>query len=138
MPSPIHALVRGYLIDPKAKTITRVSFPEDGEHLPHMYRLIECNYVEVVRLPGDNDCWCDEEGTFKPDDQLHYFAIHLGGGHWHTVVGRGLILGCDGPETVSATIDEAVLLGSVRFYNPRAGSEQAARASASRPERIEG
>jgi len=143
----INATIKGYLIDPKAKTITRVSLPDNKRHrhLDSMYRLIECGTVDVVRMPNNTDCWIDDEGLFKPDEEQHFFALNIGDGEpgmggstcWRAYVGKGLVLGCDDSETISATIDEAELLRRVRFYNARAETVEEARASVTSPQRIE-
>jgi len=138
--STIHAVIKGYLIDPQAKTITQVSFPAVGSNLDHMYRLIGCGTVDVARMAGDTDCWIDDEGLFKPDDEQHFFLLDLGdeSGHdWRSYVGKGLVLGCAECETVSARIDGAELCKRVRFYDPRGESLEAIRATLVRPQRIE-
>ena len=118
---PIHALVRGYLIDPQTKTIKRVSF-DDRSHLTNMYRLMDCDCVDVVRLPDNTDCWIDDEGLFKQTQ--HFFALDIGFAgrpDGRIYVGKALILGCAGSETVSATIREPELLRRVVFLEDNTG-----------------
>jgi hypothetical protein len=133
-------MIHGYLINPKDKTIHRVSIPDtDENHLASMYALLDCGCVDVVRLADNVDCWVDDEGLLKPEQ--HYFAINSGDEvqpFWQSLCGKALIFSALGGATVSATIRAATLLRRVRFFDPTAGSLDAVRASVTAPAGIEG
>jgi len=54
-------------------------FPVDGKEfqLEEMYRLIDCEIVELVQLGNGVDLWCDEEGLMKSNWMMNVKATEL-------------------------------------------------------------
>jgi hypothetical protein len=134
-------MIRGYLIRPSDRTVHTVELPDTDNQLDSFYTLMECGTVDVVRLSDAHDCWVDDEGLMKPDNQRHYFAIwqeHGTGdqadGHAAQLCGNALVLSHDGDgSSTSATLDSAALLKMVAFFDPRFAS-----LDITRPDKIAG
>lgn len=116
-------VITGWLIKPEEKSIERVELKADkeGSVLNEMYRLLQCDYVEVGRhglayLPSqpDDDIWFDEEGLFR--NYEYGFEIPM----WVPIFGRGLILNYNGlGDSVSSTLtnrDIEVLFETIKFF----------------------
>lgn len=53
--------VTGYLLDPLTARISQVYVPRK-DSLQALYRLIDCQMVEVYQIDEQHDLWLDEEG----------------------------------------------------------------------------
>lgn len=94
-------LAKGYLIDPKAKTITHVR--HDTKDYRQIYDLIDCkpSPFTIVHLDDENMIFIDDEGLLK--NPRYFFNI---AGYPQPLAGKGLVLGSNPEgETVSATIE---------------------------------
>jgi len=81
--------MQGYLIDPKARTITEVNY--DGS-LQSIYKLLDCRTIEAAPINDHTECsvFVDEEGLFTEERPL--YAFQFMGGH-QPMVGRALVIG---------------------------------------------
>lgn len=126
-------VITGWLIKPDEKSIERVELKADkeGSILNEMYRLLQCDYVEVGRhglayLPSqpDDDIWFDEEGLFR--DYEYGFEIP----NWVPILGRGLILGYNHlGDCISSTLtnlDVEELFRTIRFHTVNQETENEA------------
>jgi hypothetical protein len=87
--------------------------PEDGDNLRGMYDAIGCRGIELVRI-GSVDMWINDEGKLEErafNEAATMFA-HLAGriADDDFIVGRALLTGFDGPETVALTTAQLVKL----------------------------
>jgi hypothetical protein len=84
--------IRGILIDPYTKTLsyTDIELNDHGGCLKGLYKAINCDLVELVRLSKDLDLWVDEEGLLKIDEDTKYFHTE---GMSNPIAGRGVLLG---------------------------------------------
>jgi hypothetical protein len=103
--------IRGILIDPQAKQLSYVDVElnERGSCLKGLYKAINCDLVELVRLSDSLDLWVDEERLLKIEDDTRFFYVD---GLSSPIAGRGVILGSmatkHGIESVAcpSTIDD--------------------------------
>lgn len=101
----MHAL----LIDPANFTITTIELPDTGDKLPAIYKHLQCDTFDAVRLPNGDAIYVDDEGLLKP--LQHFFAVR---GKPEPFAGRGLVVGTDAlgrsvtPETTLAELTENV------------------------------
>jgi hypothetical protein len=80
--------LKAFLIDPKERTITEVSY--DG-NLEHMYELLSCRSVDAVQINSDRDTiYIDDEGMFVEDQSFFYCKSFQ-----NPLAGRGLVVGTD-------------------------------------------
>ena len=101
-------MIKGILIDPKAKTITEVE-STTGFELHEIYALLGCSCITSYGIGYDN-ALCDDEGLLKGDEHMQsagcYTLKCAGQSHF---VGRTLVvgIGMEG-ETISpaSTIEE--------------------------------
>lgn len=76
------------LINPHNKTITDKeveNFDFEG-----LYKVLDCDIIEQVRVDYKTALLCDEEGLFKPTDKQAFFRI---GQHPHRITGKAVIVG---------------------------------------------
>lgn len=101
--------MRGLIIDPKAKTISPVD--TDGS-LDDMYRLMNCDDINSVRVTRDDMLWVDGEGFLKPDLPVFRLA-----GYGHPLAGKGLVLGIDaaGESCSVSPVAEGLLRAKVQW-----------------------
>jgi hypothetical protein len=126
--------ITGYLIRPLTKTVHEIVLPDGNSHLASMYAALDCSCVDVVRLLPTEDCWIDDEGLFREgDEDFAKFAIMQPGVGWRELCGNALILGREGPETVSSKLTAESLLANVAFFDCRAEGDEAIRANITRP-----
>lgn len=105
----------GWLIDPKAGCISRISIPHEGDNLlPYLYKAMGCDLVELVRAPI-GDVWVDEEGLFK--QERHQFGVKVAPGQYTPLVGRAVILDSDEEgETTSCTAEIGTVLDAILVW----------------------
>lgn len=115
--------IKGILIDPETQTVAEVEIhaDENGSQLDSMYETLKCRYVETSSggldwLPGGcpDDVWFDEEAMLGEPE--YFFQIP----GWHSLAGRGLILGHDDEcNSVSHTLSEVQieeLRNHIRYF----------------------
>lgn len=81
--------MRAIKIDPRTRTVEAVETPAG---LDDLYRLIECDIVEAVKLGKGQMLWVDEEGLMRKEIKP-FFAFR--GYEDKPLCGVGLILGAD-------------------------------------------
>jgi len=102
-------MVKGILIDPKAKTITEVE-SATGFDLHEIYALLGCSCITSFGILGDDVALCDDEGLLKGDEHMQLAGCYrIKGSTQSHLVGRTLVVGTgmEG-ETISpaSTIEE--------------------------------
>lgn len=108
-------MLRGYLIDPEAKTVSAFAFPASEDQLSNFYALMRCSCVDVVRDARIGDVWIDDEGLFK--NEQHHFAVDTDRG-WRALCGRAIVLDHDGEgNSVSTTTSGSALCAGLLFLN---------------------
>lgn len=107
--------MKGYLIDPFAKTVTEV---ETTGELNDIYRLTDCDIIEAIYLPKGDHIYVDEEGLQADDNGLvrgreqQFFMVGRSG---QIYGGKGLWLGSDGGEETDPKISFAKARDLVNF-----------------------
>lgn len=94
-------MIKGILIDPKAKTITEVE-STTGFELKEIYALLGCSCITSYGIGYDN-ALCDDEGLLKGDEHMEQAGCYTlkGAGQSH-FVGRTLVVGTGNEgETIS-------------------------------------
>ena len=94
-------MIKGILIDPKAKTITEVE-STTGFELQEIYALLGCSCITSYGIGYDN-ALCDDEGLLKGDEHMEQAGCYTlkGAGQSH-FVGRTLVVGTGNEgETIS-------------------------------------
>jgi hypothetical protein len=85
-----------YLIDPFARTVTRVGVRAKGSdiELAHAYELMQCDYIEAINpaSAGRDVIYLDEHGKFKEHNASFICRLWP----YETLLGRALWIGCDG------------------------------------------
>lgn len=100
--------MKGILIDPFARTVTRVDV---AKGIDAIYSLIQARPFDCVRIDERNAIFVDDEGLYRDDQRFFQFR-----GYPQPLAGRGLILGNDREgETVSCTLTLADVKGRVTF-----------------------
>lgn len=97
-------MVKGILIDPKAKTITEVE-STTGFELKEIYALLGCDLITSFGILGNDVALCDDEGLLKGDEHMELVGCYTlkGAGQSH-FVGRTLVVGTGNEgETISPT-----------------------------------
>lgn len=64
----------GLLFDTEIMGAKKIDFDEENS-LNCMYENIECDTVDVVRLPERIDAWVDDEGLLKSGNPVTLFSI---------------------------------------------------------------
>lgn len=82
------------LLDP-ASAYPQPINPENGRSfkLAELYRLLDCQTIEVVRLSKDLILLTDEEGKFRSPAYLNLLATYLWEKHQPAVRGQDCIVG---------------------------------------------
>ena len=94
------ATIKGLLINPAAQTIEEVDVEEgDSSFLHSMYRLLDCDCVDVVRgyfsrepYKSEDDLWVDDEALLKEPPVQWGFTLH---NNCNPILGKALVLGVD-------------------------------------------
>ena len=96
-------MIKGILIDPKAKTITEVE-STTGFELQEIYALLGCSCITSYGIGYDN-ALCDDEGLLKGDEHMEQAGCYtLKGAVQSHFVGRTLVVGTGNEgETISPT-----------------------------------
>ena len=95
--------IKGLLICPSERTITEVDVEEgDSSFLHAMYRLIDCDYVDVVRrylqpFGSEDDLWVDDEALLKEKPVMFGFTLYPQNVA-DPIIGNALVLGVDPNE----------------------------------------
>ena len=89
------------LIKPNGNvSVVKPANPEQGFTLDELYKLVECETVQMVNLLGNKTMWIDEEGKFREVHEVNEMAttmLHKAGGMPDDyIVGNALI--CDEGE----------------------------------------
>lgn len=95
-------MIKGILIDPKAKTITEVE-STTGFELKEIYALLGCDLITSFGIHGYDSALCDDEGLLKGDEHMEQAGCYTlkGAGQSH-FVGRTLVVGTGNEgETIS-------------------------------------
>lgn len=102
--------MRGILIDPTTKTVSAVDV---APGLDAIYKLIDADAFDAVRLPNTDVIYIDDEGLYREDQT--YFAIP---GAMQPFAGKGLVVGStrDGDDADAKLTVEQVR-AMVRFPN---------------------
>ena len=108
--------IKGLLISPSTQTIKEVEVEElRDSFLTSMYRLIECDTVDVVRgyfsrqpYCSEDDLWVDDEGLLKTSVVQWGFTLYEDAS---PIIGNGLVLGVDlkKGDCVSYTLSESAI-----------------------------
>ena len=86
-------MIKGILIDPKAKTITEVE-SATGFDLHEIYALLGCSCITSFGIRGDDVALCDDEGLLKGDEHMQLAGCYtLKGSTQSHLVGRTLVVG---------------------------------------------
>lgn len=108
--------MKAYLIDPYAEAVTEIETDGTFEHL---YPIIECTTIEVVRLDAAGDgIFVDEERMFsftRPDGaEKRFFTL----GSSQPLVGKGVVMGGDSEgESQSPVCTLERVKGAVKFFS---------------------
>lgn len=117
----MNGTIRVLTYDPAKAELTPREFDEKG-FLEACYRFIGCDLVDVVRAETCDgtpvDIWIDDSGLLVRDPQPS-IVNEATGSVW--TVGRVVIAGRDGPETVSVPHEAEVCLRTAPCYRCRAG-----------------
>ena len=114
----ISTWVRGILIDPFKVEVRQVglSRSDDGDFLQALYGNIGCDYVQCLSLGRGIDIWFDEEYSLKQSHSLNSGIILRAGKTCVTILGRSILLGCDGDDVSGTSLDVQHVLNSIRFF----------------------
>ena len=95
-------MVKGILIDPKAKTITEVE-STTGFELKEIYALLGCDLITSFGILGNDVALCDDEGLLKGDEHMELVGCYtLKGASQSHLVGKALVVGTGNEgETIS-------------------------------------
>jgi len=86
---------------------------EINDNIQDIYKQLDCDLFEVVRLDNTNDLYVDEEGLLKVNDNTKFFQID---GYPQPLVGNGLIMGHkSNGDTISTTLDIQDIKEKVKF-----------------------
>lgn len=101
-----------------------------NDNIQDIYKQLECDLFEVVRLDNENDLYVDEEGLLKVNkewswtersksqvvkDNIKFFSIE---GYPQTLVGNGLIMSHGNMgETLSTSLTIDEVRKRVKFHN---------------------
>lgn len=86
-------MIKGILIDPKAKSVTEVQSPT-GFDLHEIYALLGCSCITSFGIRGDDVAFCDDEGLLKGDEHMQNVGCYtLKGATQSHLVGRTLVVG---------------------------------------------
>jgi hypothetical protein len=102
-------LMRGLLIDPKAKTITEVVYTDDYKNI---YEHIGADCFDMLRLNQTTDIYVDDNGLSSGKD-LGLFYVN--GKYPAILAGKGLVLGRKGEHTVATDMDINELRHTIDF-----------------------
>lgn len=92
--------IKGLLICPSKQTITEVEVEENEDsYLSSMYRLIDCDAVDVVRnylhpFGCEDDLWVDDEALLKEAPVMWGFTLYPKDVAF-PIIGNALVLGVD-------------------------------------------
>jgi len=100
--------MRGFLIDPEAKTITEVDHNGDYKQI---YEFIGVDCFTVVQMDDVNCVYVDDEGLLN--NPRYFFTIQ---GYHQPLAGKGLVLGVDEEgETIGTNLELEDLQKIIRF-----------------------
>ena len=101
-----------YLIDPLAKTVTAIE--HDGT-LQHIYRQLNCQLIDAVRLDEGDTVYIDDEGAcYEPMAENGVFNLK---GYPSPLFGRGMVLGSnDEGVSVEPKISLAAMTAMTVFW----------------------
>lgn len=90
--------LKGFLIDPEAKTIKEVTYNGDYKEISKM---LGCDLYTIVTIDDQNHLFVDDEGLLN--DPKYFFRLK---GYPQPLAGRGLILGYDeSGETIESSME---------------------------------
>ena len=93
----------GILINPTLRTVQTVELSNDYRDI---YKHIEADLFDIIRMDRHNDLYIDDEGIITANEQTRFFMI---AGYPHPLAGNALILGNtpDGESTsTTLTVEE--------------------------------
>ncbi len=111
--------IKGVLICPSNQTITEVDVVKDDDSfLDSMYRLIDCDTIDVVRdylrpFGCSDDLWVDDEALLKSPPVQWGFSLYPRNVA-NPIIGNALVLGVDRtlgdctPHTLTADIIQKI------------------------------
>lgn len=86
-------MIKGILIDPRAKTVTEVT-SLTGFDLEEIYALLGCSCITSFGIRGDDVALCDDEGLLKGEHYMELAGCYtLKGASQSHLVGRTLVVG---------------------------------------------
>lgn len=88
-------MIKGILIDPKAKTITEVT-STTGFELKEIYALLGCDLITSYGIHGYDSALCDDEGLLKGEEHMQNVGCYCIKGSTQSqshFVGRTLVVG---------------------------------------------
>ena len=105
----MEAMIHGFLIDPKRRTIKSVKFEDTPTDI---YRLIDADCFDIARTDPTTIIFVDDNGLYTKN--LFGF-LHKG---YHSpLCGKALVCGTNGGgETVDATTTMKYLMENVQFF----------------------
>jgi len=103
-------MIKGYLIDPKEKTVTEIDIADPSDYKGLRER-IGCDLYEVVRIDDYNFLLIDEEGMFA--EPQSYFSWR---GYPQPLAGKAIVLGDDdrNPDNASGLKSPTLSIDEVR------------------------
>jgi hypothetical protein len=104
--------MKAILIDVYNREVREVEVDKKNE-LHSMYKHIDCEYVDRVRIDEHDDIWVDDEGLLTLDDDSMFFVFK---GYDGVLAGNGLIMGVNRKgESIEPRISIEEVRSSVRF-----------------------
>lgn len=109
-------MIKGILIDPKAKTITEVE-STTGFELHEIYALLGCSCITSYGIRGYDSALCDDEGLLKGEEHMQNVGCYCIKGSTQSqshFVGRTLVVGTGmegetiSPDSTLADIHETI------------------------------
>jgi hypothetical protein len=111
-------MTKALLINSIEKTVTLV---EVGEGIQDIYKYLDCQTFDVVRLGGGVDCYIDDEGLLKngyvdDDGVKHNMTGFIFKGMAQPIMGNGLVMGHNAEgESVDCPVSVEMVTGVMNF-----------------------
>jgi hypothetical protein len=99
--------MRAILIDPYTRTVTEI---ENDGTLDGLYKAIQCEMVEAIRVGNNETMWLDEEGFLSEGRPV--FRL---GDNAQALAGRAVILGDKDGESTPTKLAVAAVAAAVKW-----------------------
>lgn len=111
--------VKGILIDPITQTISQHEV--DADDYREIYRMIDADTFDAVRIDDINVAYVDDEGLLK-DPKYFWQWVTPSGRKYSEIAGKAFILGSDeNGSTVGTTLTVEEVNARVTFFTGRVG-----------------